>query len=145
MNAVQIQCCLCGTMIYPNGANQCSSCLAQQVDLRSVLQKGPSGGDIVIHQCRQCRRFQRTEKNYIDVELESPELMTICLKHIPALSSSSSGMQLMDAIWVWTEPNSMRMKVRLTVRTEISSVRIQQRCVVELIVKFQQCPDCNRT
>ena len=32
--AVQIPCCLCGTLIIPNAANQCGSCLAQQFDLK---------------------------------------------------------------------------------------------------------------
>jgi len=31
--AIQIPCCLCGTMIIPNSANQCGACLAQQFDL----------------------------------------------------------------------------------------------------------------
>ena len=32
--AIQIPCCLCGTQIIPNNANQCGSCLAQQFDLK---------------------------------------------------------------------------------------------------------------
>ena len=34
MTAIQIPCCLCGTMILPNSANQCGACLAQQFDLK---------------------------------------------------------------------------------------------------------------
>jgi nonsense-mediated mRNA decay protein 3 len=147
MKATEIPCCLCGTMILPNAVNQCSTCLSQEVDLRGLLQRGPGGSDhINIHQCRQCRRFARTEKQFVDIELESPELMGICLKHIPALASNASPkIQVKDAIFVWTEPNSMRIKVRLTVRTEVlQAVTIQQRCVVEFIIKWNQCPDCNR-
>ena len=142
----QIPCCLCGTMILPNAANQCNVCLAQEIDLKSILQRGQGGShDVIIHQCRQCRRFERTEKNYVDAELESPELLGICLKSIPALASNASPkLHLTDAIWVWTEPNSMRLKVRVTVRTEVQSVMVQQRVLVELIVKFKQCPECNR-
>ena len=32
--AIEIPCCLCGTMIIPNGQNQCGACLAQQFDLK---------------------------------------------------------------------------------------------------------------
>jgi len=152
MNAVEIPCCLCGTMILPNAANQCRTCLAQEVDVRSILQRGPNGAEnIILHQCRQCRKFSpKTEfgnstKKYMPIDLESPEMMALCLKHIPALAPNGSPkFKLVDAMFVWTEPHSMRMKVRLTVQTEIENVRIQQRVVVELVVKFKQCSECNR-
>ena len=51
-------------------------------------------------------------------------------------------------MWIWTEPHSMRLKVRLTVRAEVGesprSVEVQQRLPVELHVQWSQCPDCNR-
>ncbi|KAI2497440.1 60S ribosomal export protein [Fragilaria crotonensis] len=134
-------------MILPNAANQCSSCLAQEVDLKGILRKGPGGGNLVIHQCRQCRLFEKTPGNFQDVALESPELMAICLKHIPALTAhnaASPKLSLVDAMFVWTEPNSMRIRLRLTVRTEVYNVRIQQRCVVEFVIQWKQCPTCNR-
>lgn len=134
-------------MILPNAANQCSSCLAQEVDLKGILRKGPGGGNLVIHQCRQCRLFEKTPGNFQDVALESPELMAICLKHIPALTAhnaASPKLSLVDAMFVWTEPNSMRIRLRLTVRTEVYNVRIQQRCVVEFVIQWKQCPACNR-
>ena len=100
---------------------------------------------MVIHQCRKCRLFEKSPGNYRDVALESPELMAICLKHIPALAPSATPkISLVDAIFVWTEPNSMRIRLRLTVRTEVSSVLIQQRCIVEFVIQWRQCPDCNR-
>ncbi|KAL7574701.1 hypothetical protein ACA910_003043 [Epithemia clementina (nom. ined.)] len=171
--AVQIPCCLCGTMIWPNAANKCSACLASQLDVASIVQRGPGGGDIVVYQCRQCRRYQRFDgsnnKNasYQAMEPESPELLALCLKHIPAvstsssssnnhqfsasfsstLSSSSSSMpkfHIVDAHWIWTEPHSMRFKVHLTVRYSIEQVPVQQRVSVELKNQWKQCPDCNR-
>jgi nonsense-mediated mRNA decay protein 3 len=146
LTAVEIPCCVCGTMIFPNAANQCPSCLAQDFNLQSRLQRGPSGAEhSTVFQCRECRRFKRTEKHYEHAEPESPELLSLCLKAIPALSSSAEPrLHLVDAGWVYTEPHSMRWKVRLTVRTEIQSVTLQQRVVVELYNQFQQCIDCNR-
>lgn len=38
----------------------------------------------------------------------------------------------------------MRFKVRLTVRTELLQVSVQQRVMVELHCQFKMCPDCNR-
>lgn len=155
VTATQIPCCLCGTMILPNAANQCSTCLAQEFDLHERLQRGPGGADkITIYQCRVCRRFKRTEKHWELSEHESPQLLSLCLKHIPALqhqaasaSSASNGnspMHLVDASWIWTEPHSMRYKLRLTVRTEIQSVKVQQRVMVLIHCAFQMCNDCNR-
>ena len=58
---------------------------------------------------------------------------------------------LADASWVWTEPHSRRLKVRLTVRAELAvgpgggaGVQVQQRCLVELVESWKQCPECNR-
>lgn len=161
MTAIQIPCCLCGTMILPNSANQCGACLAQQFDLKSIIQKGPSGGDLCIFQCRQCRRYESSEnsKRFNFYEPESPDLLALCMKRIPALQSSNiqsnkinntalSGLKVLDAMWVWTEPHSMRLILRLTIRAEVGvsprSVVIQQRIPVKFIVKFKQCPDCNR-
>ena len=146
LTAVQIPCCLCGTMILPNPANQCQTCLAQEVDLQGLLQKGPSHSphDIAIHQCRQCRCFQVTEKVYKPMEMESPELLAVCLKKLPGLNNHHTKMKLIDAMWIWTEPHSMRLKLRLTVRATIHGVDVQQRVPVELKIQFQQCPECNR-
>ena len=133
-------------MIFPNAANQCPTCLAQEYNLSERLQRGPGGAPhSTIHQCRKCRRFARTEKLFEPAMPESPELLSICLKHIPALSSTAEPrLKLVDASWIWTEPHSMRLKVRLTVRTELLSVTVQQRVMVELHVQFKMCPDCNR-
>ena len=146
LTAVEIPCCLCGVLIIPNAANQCSTCLAQECDLAGRLQRGPAGAHTIdVHQCRQCRRFQRTPKQFINAEPESPQLLSLCLKQIPALNSSAPPkLHLVDAGFVWTEPHSMRFKVRLTVRTTYNEVPVQQRVAVELHVKWQQCPDCNR-
>lgn len=141
---LEIPCCICGTMILPNAANQCPSCLAQDFDLKSLMQRGPGGGDIIIHQCRQCRRFERNERTFEYLEIESPELLALCLKHIPALSANDPKLHLVDALWIFTEPHSRRFKVRLTVRTEVQNVMIQQRVAVELKQQWKQCPDCNR-
>ena len=57
-------------------------------------------------------------------------------------------MTLIDSMWIWTEPHCMRLKLRLTIRADVGeapkNVTIQQRLPVEFMVKFKQCPDCNR-
>lgn len=159
-----IPCCVCGTIIYPNAANQCEACLAQKFDLHQLLNRGFGGqGGLTLHQCRDCRRYERIQQGeslsqsnrYERCELESSELMALCLKHIPALSSSSNkgsnskdvrNLQIVEASWIWTEPHSMRLKLRLSVRANIcdGTVQILQRVVVEFVVRFKQCLDCQR-
>lgn len=110
LTTVEIPCCLCGVLIAPNAANQCITCLAQDCDLAGRLQRGPAGAHTIdVHQCRQCRRFQQTPKHYIPADPESPELLALCLKHIPALQSTASPkLHLVDAGFIWTEPHSSK-------------------------------------
>lgn len=143
----KIPCCLCGTLIEPNAANQCPSCLAQNFDLQSLLQGNDRGDPIIVHQCRQCRRYARTYTHYEYCEAESPQLLSICLKHIPVLTKkghTSNQLQVVDASWIWTEPHSMRLKLRVTVRTEVEHVAIQQRVPVIFAIHWKMCNNCNR-
>jgi len=161
---IQIPCCLCGTLIVPNAANQCTTCLASQFDLTSILNRGPGGAQTInVYQCRRCRRYEMSDngKRWQLLESESPEMLSLCLKRIPALqqgskkgggeqhmmSSGISSLHLVDASWVWTEPHSRRLKVRLTVRATTiggAGVAVQQRCLVELVESWKQCSECNR-
>eukprot|EP00980_Cylindrotheca_fusiformis_P014692 scaffold4001_cov94-Cylindrotheca_fusiformis.AAC.10 len=144
MTAMKIPCCLCGTLIFPNNANQCATCLAQNFDLKSELERGPGNAPHpTIYQCRKCRRYQRTPTLYEACEPESPELLSICLKHLPALNNSNK-YKVKEASWIWTEPHSMRFKIKLSVQTLVENVLVQQRVMVELHCAWQQCPDCNR-
>ena len=70
-----IPCCTCGAIIAPNPSNQCASCLAT-VDIGAIIRRGPGGGDLTIHQCRQCRKFDTGDgRHYMHLGEESPELM----------------------------------------------------------------------
>ena len=152
-----IPCCTCGTPILPNGSNQCGPCLAS-VDIGSIIRRGPGGSDLTIQQCRKCRRFDRSGegRHYVRLDEESPGLMAILLKNIPALSSGRKGgssalkragvdsVKVLDSTFIWTEPNSMRQRVAVTVKADIDDVSIQQRIKVEFIVRWRECPDCTR-
>lgn len=153
----KIPCCLCGTMILPNAANQCPSCLAQNFDLKSMIQGNKDGDPIIVHQCRQCRRFAATTDNpnsnthYQYCEVESPQLLTICLKHIPVLTKKGHSVyknkiHILDSSWIWTEPHSMRLKIRLTVRTDLedTGVTVQQRVPVLFKINWKMCNNCDR-
>jgi len=77
--------------------------------------------------------------------------MAVLLKQIPALNGKNSqhnkrmgvqGLKILDSMFIWTEPNSMRMRVMLTLKADVNDVSIQQRIKVEFIVRWKQCPDC---
>jgi len=74
--------------------------------------------------------------------------MALCLSYVSGLKkrkgdNSSGRVRLVDAAWVWTEPHSMRLKIRLTIQREVvSGTILQQSFIVTFIVRNQQCVEC---
>jgi len=135
---VQILCCVCGTSIDPNPANTCADCLASTSDVSRGLCT-----EATLHQCRGCQRWHQSEGKWIGCDIESRELMSLCLAKISNGIKKQANLRLVDASWVWTEPHSMRLKVRLTVQKEVQQGTIlQQAFVVTYIVRNQQCVEC---
>ena len=55
-------------------------------------------------------------------------------------------MKLVDAGFIWTEPHSKRLKVKLRVQKEVlSGVKLEQVFISELKLQNQQCDDCQRS
>jgi nonsense-mediated mRNA decay protein 3 len=73
------------------------------------------------------------------IALESKELMSLCLRKIPGLSK----VKLIDAVWIWTEPHSMRLKLKITIQKEVMNGAIlQQAAVINFTIRNQQCKNC---
>jgi nonsense-mediated mRNA decay protein 3 len=69
-------------------------------------------------------------------------LLQICLKTIKGLKR----VKLIEAGFVWTEPHSRRIKVKLTIQKEVqNNTLLQQTFVVEFVVENLQCDDCKKT
>jgi nonsense-mediated mRNA decay protein 3 len=138
---VQVLCCVCGIPMAPNLANTCATCLASTSDITRGIST-----ESALHQCRSCQRWHKEAGKWVACELESRELMSLCLSNISGLKSTKSNDQrirLIDATWIWTEPHSMRLKVRLTVQKEVQSGTIlQQSFTVVFVVRNQQCIEC---
>jgi nonsense-mediated mRNA decay protein 3 len=65
--------------------------------------------------------------------------MAVCLRKIAGLSS----VKLIDAVWIWTEPHSMRLKIKLTIQKEVMNGAIlQQAAVIDFTIRNQQCRHC---
>jgi nonsense-mediated mRNA decay protein 3 len=54
--------------------------------------------------------------------------------------------RIIDASFIWTEPHSRRIKVKLTIQDSVSEgVVLQQSFEVEYVVHYQQCPECAKS
>lgn len=53
--------------------------------------------------------------------------------------------RLIDAAFVWTEPHSRRVKVKVTIQKEVlANTVLQQTFVLTLVVHTGQCPSCTK-
>ncbi|KAH9508370.1 ribosome-binding protein [Bulinus truncatus] len=131
-----ISCCRCGLQIEPNPTNMCVDCLRSDIDITEDIPKTSA-----LSFCRGCERYLQPPNQWIKAGLESRELLSVCLKKLKGLSR----VKLVDAGFVWTEPHSMRIKVKLTVQKEVmNGAVLQQVFVVEYIVQSHMCDDCHR-
>uniref|UniRef100_U5EXW8 60S ribosomal export protein NMD3 n=1 Tax=Corethrella appendiculata TaxID=1370023 RepID=U5EXW8_9DIPT len=137
-NAINnILCCECATPIQPNPSNMCVTCLRTHVDITANIPK-----QAVLFFCRNCERYLQPPSEWVQCKLESKELLAVCLKRLKGLKD----VKLVDAGFIWTEPHSKRIKVKLTVHGEVmDGTVIQQVFVVEYTVNNQMCDNCHRT
>lgn len=133
----KILCCQCGTLIDPNPANMCVPCIRTQVDITEGIPK-----QVVIFYCKGCSRYLQPPAQWVSCALESRELLAFCLKKLKGLNQ----VHLVDATFVWTEPHSKRIKVKLTVQKEVfGGAILQQVFVVEYVVNNNFCSDCHKS
>lgn len=132
-----VLCCMCGEPIEPNLTYMCVACLRTQVDITESIPK-----QATLYFCRGCDRYLKPPNEWVSCPLESRELLSLCLSKIKGLNR----VKLVDAGFVWTEPHSRRIKVKLTVQGEVmGSAILQQVFIVEFTVNHQMCSDCHRS
>ncbi|XP_023870122.2 60S ribosomal export protein NMD3 isoform X1 [Salvelinus sp. IW2-2015] len=132
-----ILCCTCGIPIPPNPANMCVSCLRTTVDISEGIPK-----QVNLHFCKQCERYLQPPASWVQCALESRELLALCLKK---LKGNMTKVRLIDAGFLWTEPHSKRIKLKVTIQKEVMNGAIlQQVFVVEFVIQGQMCDDCHR-
>eukprot|EP00937_MAST-01D_sp_MAST-1D-sp2_P002319 g2319.t1 len=136
-----IVCCICAAKIQPNASAMCMNCLSSSVDITKDV---PKQCDVL--QCRKCFSYYNSStERWVALELESAGLLALCLKRLPQLRKD---LKLVDASWVWTEPHSKRLKVKLVVRKELAdhnNVVLQKAFLVEYVVHWRQCSKCNKS
>ncbi|CAI5503965.1 unnamed protein product [Closterium sp. Naga37s-1] len=133
-----VLCCLCGTAMPPNPTGMCPGCIRTHVDITEGLPRRLS----VLRCPPPCGRFLAPPRAWIRAELESKELLTFCLKRMKNLNK----VKLVDASFIWTEPHSKRIKIKVTIQKEVlSGAVLQQTFVTEYVVEDHMCDACTRS
>ncbi|OLL22432.1 60S ribosomal export protein NMD3 [Neolecta irregularis DAH-3] len=124
-----ILCCSCGIPILHNPAAMCIDCLKTSTDITEGIPR-----EAVLNFCRSCERFLSPPSQWVNAQPESRELLALCLRKLRGLNK---------AWFIWTEPHSRRVRVKLTIQKEaFVSTILQQSFEVEYVVTNQQCLDC---
>lgn len=119
-----------------NGLAMCQDCIKLTVDVTDGIQK-----EGVLHFCRNCERFLQPPSQWLNAAPESRELMALCLRKLKGLQRADR--RMIDCSFIWTEPHSRRIKLKIAVQQEaFASTIVQQSFDVEFVVQYQQCPDC---
>lgn len=127
-------CCLCGASIDPNPTSMCLACLKTQVNITEGIDSEQS-----ITFCRQCGRYNVGNDRFVAAEPESPQLLGICLKKIRGIKDA----RVVDAGFIWTEPHSRRIKVRLVLQKEVMhGAVLQQEHVCTFMAQSTMCEAC---
>jgi len=120
--------------MIPNASNTCIQCLSSKANITEGI-----ATQNVLYSCNQCGRWQGPP--WLKCEPESQELLALCLKKIKGLQK----VKVVNASFVWTEPHSKRLKVKITIQKEIESKTILETSqIIEFVLKNQQCDDCKK-
>ncbi|PSR75751.1 NMD3 family protein [Coniella lustricola] len=139
LTGATILCCNCGAPIDGTTAAGalCYDCVKLTNDISNGIQR-----EAVLNFCRDCDRWLMPPATWLVAPPESRELLALCLKKLRGLGK----VRIIDASFVWTEPHSRRIKVKITVQDSVSDgVLMQQSFEVVYIVAYQQCPDCAKS
>ncbi|KAI9713076.1 MAG: ribosome-binding protein [Bogoriella megaspora] len=134
-----ILCCNCGAPIdgTSSAGALCHDCLKLTVDISEGIQR-----EATLHMCRDCDRWHSPPNQWLVAQPESRELLALCLRKLRGLNK----VRIIDASFIWTEPHSRRIKVKISIQQEaFQGTIIQQTFEVEYIQAFSQCPDCKKS
>ncbi|KDP25831.1 hypothetical protein JCGZ_22553 [Jatropha curcas] len=130
-----VLCCKCGIPMQPNAANMCVKCLRAEVDITEGLKK-----HAIIRHCPECDTYLRPPSTRIKAQLESKELMAFCMSII-----KTKDVRPVSAEFIWTEPHSKRIKLRVRVQKEVlSGAVLEQAYIVEFVQQESMCEACTR-
>ncbi|KAH7160850.1 NMD3 family-domain-containing protein [Dactylonectria macrodidyma] len=134
-----ILCCNCGAPIDGTTATGalCYDCVKLTVDISGGIQR-----EATLNFCRDCDRWLMPPNTWIVAAPESRELLALCLKKLRGLNK----VRIVDASFIWTEPHSRRVKVKLTIQDDVQDgMLLQQSFEIVYVVAYQQCPECAKS
>lgn len=135
----RILCCNCGAAIDGTTATGalCYDCVKLTIDISQGVQR-----EATIHFCKDCDRWLLPPATWITALPESRELLALCLKKLKGLNK----VRIVDASFIWTEPHSRRIKVKLTIQDAVQDgMLLQQSFEVVYLVHTQQCRECAKS
>ncbi|KAI1801131.1 NMD3-domain-containing protein [Daldinia bambusicola] len=133
-----IFCCDCGAPIDGTTAidAKCYDCFKLTKDISQGIQR-----EATLHFCRDCDRWLQPPSSWVTAQPESRELLALCLKKL-----SLNRTRIIDASFIWTEPHSRRVRVKLVVQAAVADDRVMQQALeVVYVVAYQQCPECAKS
>ncbi len=96
----------------------CYDCIKLTVDISQGIPREAN-----IQFCRDCDRWLSPPNTWSIAGPESREMLAICLKKLRGLHK----VRVVDASFIWTEPNSRRVRVKLTIQDSVSDgILLQQ-------------------
>ncbi|KAE8773239.1 Nonsense-mediated mRNA decay protein 3 [Hordeum vulgare] len=134
-------CCLCGVAMPPNAANMCAPCLRARVDVT----EGAPRHAAVVH-CPSCSSYLEPPRRWTRAAPESAELLQLLLRRVQR-PLQRLGVSLSAAEFVFTEPHSKRLMLRLRLRREVlpgCGVALERDHAVEFTVHDRLCNSCSR-
>ncbi|KAF9739209.1 ribosome-binding protein [Paraphaeosphaeria minitans] len=138
-SAATVLCADCGAPIdgTQSAGAFCYDCIKLKTDVTGGIQR-----EATLHMCRDCDRWLSPPNSWVVARPESRELLALCLKKLRGLHK----LRIIDASFIWTEPHSRRIKVKITVQSELGDGAImQQTFEVEYTQNYHQCPDCQKS
>ncbi|KAL5170390.1 Linoleate 9S-lipoxygenase-4 [Glycine soja] len=116
----------------------CVKCLRLEVDITEGLLKR-----LVLVHCPKCQSCNHQEVG-VKLQLESKELLTFCLKKLQK-NLNSNKVRLVHAEFIWTEPHSRRVKVKVKVQKEVlNGAILEQSYPMEYVQQEHMCESCSR-
>ncbi len=134
MTYSKIVCCLCSAVIDANPRGTCEACFRKSLSIKTSI---PTEFEIIY--CKECHRFLRPP--YVKIDRESSDMMKLCLSRI---KSYDKKVKIIDSNFIYTEPHSKIIKIKVTLEKEIEKNIINQSLVIEFKEKWLLCRDCQK-
>ncbi len=139
-----IGCCVCGTPVDASVLihGHCASCAAKDKHLAPPMID--LDRELLLHKCDRCGRYRRSNQqhSWVHAEDESPQLLALALKLVQRPKHDAA---ITDARFLYTEPHSRRLKLKLTLSSDLgATATLQRSCVAEIVVHPMACDECAR-